>query len=54
MVFEHFGMAVVIMLLRNFKKSILAAYQWICENYRPGDKIHLFGEHSAYGSGLMD
>jgi uncharacterized protein (DUF2235 family) len=46
-------MAVMMILLRNFKKSVLAAYQWICENYQPGDKIHLFGEQSVQSSGLM-
>jgi hypothetical protein len=29
---------------RNFKKIVLNAYQWLSENYRPGDRIYLFGE----------
>ncbi|EIN07755.1 hypothetical protein PUNSTDRAFT_34256, partial [Punctularia strigosozonata HHB-11173 SS5] len=27
----------------NFKKIVLDAYQWLSENYRPGDRIFLFG-----------
>ncbi|KAJ7918470.1 hypothetical protein B0H13DRAFT_1607450 [Mycena leptocephala] len=27
----------------NFKKTILNAYLWLCEHYKPGDKIFLFG-----------
>ncbi|EIN07581.1 hypothetical protein PUNSTDRAFT_69535 [Punctularia strigosozonata HHB-11173 SS5] len=27
----------------NFKKIVLSAYQWLSENYKPGDKIYLFG-----------
>ena len=29
---------------RNFKKIVLAAYQWLSENYQDGDRIFLFGE----------
>ena len=29
--------------LRNFKKIVLAAYQWLSENYEDGDRIFLFG-----------
>ncbi|KAI0044175.1 WD40 repeat-like protein [Auriscalpium vulgare] len=27
----------------NFKEIVLDAYQWLCENYQPGDRIFLFG-----------
>ncbi|KAH9485829.1 hypothetical protein JR316_0002744 [Psilocybe cubensis] len=27
----------------NFKSKVLDAYEWLSENYRPGDKIFLFG-----------
>ncbi|EIN07769.1 hypothetical protein PUNSTDRAFT_29058, partial [Punctularia strigosozonata HHB-11173 SS5] len=27
----------------NFKKIVLDAYQWLSENYKPGDRIFLFG-----------
>ncbi|KAJ7634637.1 hypothetical protein FB45DRAFT_1025569 [Roridomyces roridus] len=27
----------------NFRKTILKAYIWLCEQYQPGDKIFLFG-----------
>ena len=28
---------------RNFERTILAAYQWLSDNYEPGDCIFLFG-----------
>ncbi|KAI0039158.1 hypothetical protein FA95DRAFT_1612793 [Auriscalpium vulgare] len=28
----------------NFKRIVLSAYQWLCENYEPGDHIFLYGE----------
>ncbi|KAI0052938.1 hypothetical protein FA95DRAFT_1601309 [Auriscalpium vulgare] len=27
----------------NFKRIVLSAYQWLCENYEPGDRIFLYG-----------
>uniref|UniRef100_A0A0W0G0D7 T6SS Phospholipase effector Tle1-like catalytic domain-containing protein n=2 Tax=Moniliophthora roreri TaxID=221103 RepID=A0A0W0G0D7_MONRR len=27
----------------NFQKILLTAYEWVCEQYRPGDRIFLFG-----------
>ena len=33
-------------LIRNFKRIVLSAYQWLSENYEPGDRIFLFGELS--------
>lgn len=29
---------------RHFSRIVLGAYQWLCENHKPGDHIFLFGE----------
>ncbi|KAK7036456.1 hypothetical protein VNI00_011653 [Paramarasmius palmivorus] len=29
--------------IRRFEKILLSAYQWLCELYKPGDRIFLFG-----------
>lgn len=31
--------------LRNVEKVIIAAYGWLADNYKEGDKIFLFGSH---------
>ena len=30
-------------LCRNFERIVHAAYEWLSENYQPGDRIYLFG-----------
>ncbi|PPQ90219.1 hypothetical protein CVT25_001663 [Psilocybe cyanescens] len=32
----------------NFKAKVLSAYEWLSENYMPGDRIFLFGEYSSH------
>jgi hypothetical protein len=33
---------------RNFERTILAAYQWLSDNYQSGDCIYLFGALKHY------
>ena len=33
---------------RNFKEKVLKAYEWLSENYEPGDRIFLFGHPSSF------
>lgn len=33
---------------RNFEKIVLIAYEWLSENYRPNDRIYLFGTYRLY------
>ena len=42
-------------LFRNFERTILAAYQWISDNYQSGDCIYLFGalEYCTYLSSVL-
>jgi hypothetical protein len=30
-------------IYRNFKQIVLAAYEWLSENYQDGDLIYIFG-----------
>ena len=30
-------------MLRDFERTVLAAYRWLSDNYEPGDCIFLFG-----------
>lgn len=32
--------------IRDFESIMLAAYEWLSENYQPGDRIFLFGMHA--------
>ncbi|KAJ7359604.1 hypothetical protein DFH08DRAFT_686024 [Mycena albidolilacea] len=41
--FRHVENAVERAIGWNSKKALLKAYLWICEHYKPGDKIFLFG-----------
>ncbi|KZP08136.1 hypothetical protein FIBSPDRAFT_840570, partial [Athelia psychrophila] len=38
-----FNSAIDLAIAWNFKKVILAAYRWLSERYKPGDRIFLFG-----------
>ena len=29
---------------RNFERVLLAGYRWLSVNYKPGDKVFIFGE----------
>ncbi|KAJ2912081.1 hypothetical protein MD484_g8331, partial [Candolleomyces efflorescens] len=44
---KHHGQVLLhvvdLMIAWDFDKSLLAAYQWICDNYQDGDCIFLFG-----------
>ncbi len=31
-------------MLRDFERTVLAAYRWLSDNYEPGDCIFLFGK----------
>ena len=37
-------------MCRNLRKIILSAYQWLSENYKPEDKIYLFGVLPSFTS----
>ncbi|KAF8532002.1 hypothetical protein JB92DRAFT_3104386 [Gautieria morchelliformis] len=38
----------------NFEKIVIAAYRWLSQNYRDGDRIYLFGfSRGAYQVGLV-
>lgn len=41
------------LFVRKFEKIVLLAYQWLSENYRPGDRIFLFGKKSTYSQAHM-
>jgi hypothetical protein len=32
---------------RNFEMAILKAYRWLADNYRPHDRIYVFGNTST-------
>ena len=38
-----FAHAFDVATIRNFEKGIYAGYRWLANNYKPGDKIFLFG-----------
>jgi Uncharacterized alpha/beta hydrolase domain (DUF2235) len=46
-----FAHAFDVATIRNFEKGIYAGYRWLANNYKPGDKIFLFGmiSHRALG-----
>ena len=33
---------------RNFERTVLGAYRWLSDNYKPGDCIFLFGALEQY------
>ncbi|KAJ8502896.1 hypothetical protein ONZ45_g11350 [Pleurotus djamor] len=40
---EKLETALEMVTARHFERKIFAAYQWLSENYKPGDRIYLFG-----------
>ncbi|KZP29542.1 hypothetical protein FIBSPDRAFT_988847 [Athelia psychrophila] len=40
---QKFDSAIDLAIAWNFEKVILAAYRWLSERYKPGDRIFLFG-----------
>ncbi|KAJ6596221.1 hypothetical protein DFH09DRAFT_1024082, partial [Mycena vulgaris] len=40
---QRFDNAVDLAIAWNFETIVIKAYRWLCDQYRPGDKIFLFG-----------
>ncbi|KAF8160440.1 hypothetical protein K438DRAFT_1859750, partial [Mycena galopus ATCC 62051] len=50
---QRFDNIVDLAIAWNFEKIIIKAYRWLCNEYRPGDKIFLFGLVNAGNQELI-